>query len=152
MKVFKIAIITLVFALIFVKCASVSKLTNHAPEALKEAYYQNWNSGLKDGGSGTDLYIGLHDNPIILDSVYFRGQLSILSKSSNHSLLYIGRFSFNNQIYNELAESSFFPFQIKDNECLISYKLLKNNTLKYYRIVNVKMRKTLNYPGDSSRF
>lgn len=151
MKASRIVIFTLVFALTLFKCTSVSKLINEAPKALKEAYCQNWNSGIKDGSSGTDLYIRLIDNSIILDSLYFRGQLSKLSRSSNDSLLYVARFKSNSQVYNGLNKDLFFQFQIKDNECVINYKLLKNNTLKYYKILNIETREILNYPISRSK-
>jgi hypothetical protein len=152
MKALKAIIITTVFTLTLFKCGSVSKLTNEAPKALKEAYYQNWNSGVKDGGSGTDLYIRLNENSIILDSIYFRGQLSKLNKSSFDNLLYVSRFKSNIQISNKLEESVFFQFQIKENECVISYKLLGNKTLKYHKIMNVQIQNTINYPSNPSGF
>ncbi|NRD22126.1 hypothetical protein HNV10_02665 [Winogradskyella litoriviva] len=146
MKPLRNTIATLLVVLLFNHCSSVPKLQKDAPKALKEVYYQKWNSGLKNGDSGIDLYVKLRDNNIVLDLVYFRGQVSRFKNSQHDSTLFIAQF--NSQIKKpiSLKDSSLSSFQINDNECVIRYSRQKNKTQLYYKISNIKIQETINYP------
>lgn len=151
MKVLKNTFLLFVIALTLFKCKSVPKLQKEAPTSLKEAYSQKWNAGYKDGVSGTDLYIQLHDKSIILDSVYFKEHVVKLKIASTDSLLFVGRIKSNTKITNNLKQTPFSTFQINDSECIISYKKEDNLSLQYYKISNIIMRQPINYPSSPSK-
>lgn len=126
----------------FYNCSSTKMLQNHAPFEIDEVYYQESNSG-------TNVYISIKSNPnnIILDSIYFKGKQAKLGQENN---LFVGRFTSNiiqkqdiimsNEPYAEYGNKiprlpEKLPFELKDNECVVSYK--EDNSIKYFKIKNV---------------
>ncbi|MDU8884617.1 hypothetical protein RXV94_00495 [Yeosuana sp. MJ-SS3] len=145
----------------FSHCSSAQNLQDNAPVELGEVYYQKWVAGIQGGGSGINLFVNLVENNqnVIFDSVYFRGKsVKLGTNSSNNS--FVGRFStvlnrkpdvilsdkpqgeFGNQV--PIIPKS-IPFNLKDNECVISYK--ENNRIKYFKIKKIKEKPTLSYPS-----
>ena len=95
MKFFKIIALkglTLILLSALIQCTSIPKLEKEAPTTIKAVYYQDWNAGIKEGGSGTNVYLELIDSDIVLDSMYFRNKVTELQRNPNNSSLYIGRF------------------------------------------------------------
>ena len=148
----------LVFMASFSYCSSAQKLQKTAPVEFGEVYCQSWVAGVQEGGSGLNLYIPVKDTSIVLDSVYFRGKVAKLEFSSSNSL-YVGRFKtavnqpkvniFSSDPKEEYTnkrqqKEALIPFDLKDDECVVSYK--KENDIKYYKISNVKQKEPLNYP------
>ncbi|WP_178991258.1 hypothetical protein [Winogradskyella schleiferi] len=117
------------------------KLEKETPFTVETVYYQKWNAGIKEGGSGVNVYIEINDTLIDLDSLYFRGQVAKLQSNTKDSLLYIGRLKSN-------VTTSSWPFQIQDDECVMSY--LEHDKVHYFKISNIKEHKPLNYPKNSS--
>lgn len=144
----------------FSQCSSAQKLQKKAPVEFGSVYYQNWNSGIKEGGSGLTIFIPVNEISIILDSVYFKGKATKL-KLQSKTLLYVGQFKSGNTQFEDLILSSdaieeyankipkkedIIPFDIKDNECVVSY--IKDDKTLYYKISNVQQREPLNYPSS----
>ena len=132
----------------FFNCSSAKMLQNDVPFEIGEAYYQESNSDIH-------VYIPIKSNPdnIILDSIYFQGKKAKL-ESENASLA-LGRFKIqptqkqdiimSNEPYAEygnkvpkIPEKS--AFDLKDNECIVSYK--EDNEIKYFKIKNVIQKQT----------
>lgn len=148
----------------FSQCSSAQKLQTKAPTQFGDVYCQTWVAGIKGGGSGINIFIPVMDKTIQLDSVYFRGKATKLEVNSSETPLYIGRFktgfnehkdiimsSDSNEEYgNKLPEKAVkIPFDLKDDECVVSY--IKDNKTLYYKISNVQQKEPLNYPSAPSR-
>ena len=155
-------IIFIVFAsFTLMQCSSVPKLEDNAPFNVTEVYSQNWVAGLKEGGSGTNLFVTISDRKenVVIDSVFFSGKVAKLETNSGDNS-YVGRFSIsinkkqdiilsnvpNAEFGNEVPKiSKAIPFDLKNNECVISYK--ENNTTRYFKISAIKEKSMLAYPS-----
>jgi hypothetical protein len=157
-KIVGLLTLTLVMAS-FSQCSSAQKLQKKAPTTFGEVYFQKWVSGVAGGGSGINIFVETLTDNVQLDSVYFRGRAAKFEVKPANKLLYIGRFltdsnknehmimsSDTNQEYGNKAPiiPSKIPFELKDNECVISY--LSNNQTKYFKIENIEERRSKNYP------
>lgn len=160
-----------IFTLFFVisllsNCSSAQKLQTKTPIEIGEVYFQKWNAGVKEGGSGIDLYIPvLAELPtnIQLDSVYFRGSAAKLQKLKDGSNVFVGRFksdfiqkpdvvmsSDSKEEYGNKAPNinKKIPFDLKDSECALSYK--EGRETKYFKIEKIIEKAKQNYPSNIS--
>ena len=128
----------------FPQCASTMTLDKEIPASIDKAYYQNWVAGVEGGGSGINIFIETKDESLVLDSIFFRGQVSKLSTKPANKALFIGRFntqgnskefSILNTDDNTKKEIN-FPFDLKDNECVVSYS--KNGETRYFKIQDLE--------------
>jgi len=127
------------------QCTTIPKLEKKAPTTIENVYFLKWNAGTQEGGSGINFFIETKDASVTFGSLYFRGQQAELKPKPNNDLLYLGCFKSNGNMSNDsIQESSNFPFQLKNNECVISY--LKDNKVRYFKISNVIERQSINYP------
>jgi len=144
----------------FSQCSSAQKLQDKAPITIGKAYCQSWIAGVEGGGAGLNIFIPVIDNSIILDSVYFRGKAAKLEVKQEENILYVGRFpsDFNQkrdiimssdpkaEYGNEMPNiSKKIPFELKNNECVISYK--EGKTTKYFKVDNVVEKDLVPYPS-----
>ena len=147
----------------FSQCSSAQKLQKEAPVKFGTAYYQHWVAGVQGGGSGINLFIeteGTLKENIQLDSVYFRGMVAKFQVKPNNPSLFIGRFSLKANQKRDIIMSSKpkaeygnespkkkskIPFDIKDNECVVSYK--EGDKMKYFKIENVVEKQPQYYPS-----
>lgn len=156
----KIIFITFTLSVLvsFSQCSSTKKLQNSTPFEIGKVYYQNWFSGVEGGGSGTNLYIPIiaNSNNIMLDSAYFRGdQVKLEFKNDT---LFIGHFkkSINKKPDIIMSSEPFaeyrnqvpklqnrIPFELKEDECVISYNF-KNKT-RYFKINKVIEKEPKHY-------
>lgn len=135
-----------VLSISFAQCASTMKLQENIPDAVGESYYQNWVAGVKGGGSGTNVFIKVKEESMVLDSIYFRGQVAKLTTKPADKQLFIGRFAseMNSKNHPELTSDSMdksnsdFPFDLDNNDCVISY--MDNGKAKYFKIEDLKER------------
>lgn len=152
----KLALLLVVFTN-FYQCSGAQKLQEKAPTIFGEVYCQSWVAGVKGGGAGTNIFIETKSNNLVLDSVYFRGKVSKLETKPGNSQLFIGRFlsTSNTEKFklevtaNDTFLSEEFPFQLEDNECVISYTL--DGKTKYYKIGNIFERQTGALPMPTTR-
>ena len=142
----------------FSQCSSTKKLQSKAPTEITEIYYQRWASGVRDGGAGVDLFISTTSKNVQLDSVYFRGRISSLELQTETANLYKARFVITKEKFdiimsndslaeygNKLPdENKPFPFDLKDQECVISYKDGKKT--KYFKIEGIKEGEVKHFP------
>lgn len=144
----------------FSQCSSTQNLQEKAPLDIGEVYCQKWIAGVEGGGSGLNIFIPTKDSSIKLDSVYFRGKASKLESTVQDGIMYIGRFKGEANQMKDIIISSEpnaeynnpiprlpkkIPFGLKDNECVISYKV--NHKTNYFRVVNIKEKDLLPYPS-----
>ena len=107
---------------------------------------------------------GTSKDNIQLDSVYFRGKAAKFEIKPNNSTLFIGRFSLaanqkkdiimsnkpKAEYGNELPKlNTKIPFELKDNECVVSYN--EGDKTKYFKIENVVEKQAQFYPSAPPR-
>ena len=138
----------LVFAF-FLQCSSVQKLQDSVSFKIEQPYYQNWVAGVKNGGSGINIFIPVTNlkTNIALDSLYFRGHKVLLETKPNNPNLFIGRIlteANQNEDFSPKTEAE-IPFDLKENEAVIIYT--ENDKKKYYKIDNIKEKQTEYFPS-----
>lgn len=143
------------------KNASEYNLEKTNPIQFEEPYFQSWIAGIQGGGSGINLYLPSNDTTLKLDSVYFRG---MISKVKIINTGYISHFKTNlnqrddiimsdeeNAEYgNQLpSKDERLPFQLKDNECVISYT--EDDITKYFKVINLIEVPIALYPSTAPK-
>lgn len=163
MKKFKSTSLLFLLIILFSSCSSAQKLQSEAPIKYGEVYCETWVAGVRGGGSGINLFIPLSKEApksVQLDSVYFRGKGTLLEKIEGEKTLYVGRFQTNFNQMQDIVMSSDpneeygneapnldekIPFELKDSECVVSYK--NGDETKYFKIVNVIEKQPQHYPS-----
>jgi len=146
------------------QCASAPRLENGEQVfGIGEIYYQKWVAGIPNGGSGINLYFttAYEKYGLVIDSIYFRGKIA-KPKFNPESQMFIASFqSINNKkdiILSDKPNAEFgneapiipkkFPFDLKEDECVISY--IDGNNTRYFKIENIKEKQMLSYPSTPS--
>jgi hypothetical protein len=162
LKAVTFSIVVLFVLMSFSQCSSSKMLQEKAPVNFGAVYFQSWVAGVQGGGSGINIFIPINEMALgsfELDSVYFRGKSAKLETKTDKTL-YIGRFStpanqqkdikMTNDPNGEYGNAATgltenFPFQLKDDECVVSYK--DNSQTKYYKIENISEKARVEYPS-----
>ncbi|AUC82913.1 hypothetical protein CW733_12585 [Lacinutrix sp. Bg11-31] len=173
MKLYKTLVLLMLSVVVltsFTQCSSSKKTSNlknnkqtlkledKGSFTLENIYFQSWIAGVRGGGSGIHMYITVKSNKnnVAFDSVYFKG---LKSKIEISKMGYIASFKTeanqkddiimsnnkNAEFGNETQKKQDFPFELNDNECIISY--IENNTTKYLLVENLQEKKRLEYPS-----
>ncbi len=144
-----------IFLVTNVQCGSSKHQLQESQTDIKpsNAYYQEWFSGIKVGGSGINIYLANlnSQNKVTIDSVFFRrmkGKLiqgraqytAILKKPSRH---YENISSVFQEGKKKLNVAANFPFELTYNECIVSY--IENGETKYFKVKNLTERKGVYY-------
>ena len=167
MKTLKKIVSTTVMLIVMVsfsQCSSTKKLQEQVAITFGDVYCQKWIAGIKEGGSGLNIIIPTSNTSIKLDSVYFRGKAAKLEIKSSGDVVYIAKFLSSLNTKQDIIMSSNpkaeygnklpviqekIPFELKDTECVISYK--KGNKTQYFKITNVLEKDLLAYPSAPPR-
>lgn len=147
MKFYKYLIITILSSLFFMQCSSSQKLEEKPSFKTESAYFQSWVAGVRDGGSGINVFIPITSElkNLKLDSLYFREQKVALTTKPYKPNLYIGRiFTIGNQKKNYKLKTIKMPFDLKENDAVVSYQ--ENDKTKYFKIENILEKETEFYP------
>lgn len=138
----------------FSQCASTKKLESETALDIKEVFYKEWSNPARYTGSGMNLYVVVPSdfNPeITLDSVYFRNKQVKLEYAKEN--VYVGKFETEKNKPQDIVMSSdpkaeygnafpkinkLFPFELKEDECVVSYK--EGKKTKYVKLPNIKKR------------
>lgn len=154
MKIGKLfAVLFLVVA--FSKCAT-TQFEQNPPFAITSAVYNNW-SVKSTGAKGMIVNIGYDSKYVIkFDSIYFskRAEKLSISKVKDKKLIsaifssivkpdIILDENSSKELQNQFPEIKKLPFELKQNEAIISYKI-KDKT-KYFKIKSIKKGKTIFY-------
>ena len=156
-----ISITALAFVMMgFSQCSTTKKIQTEAPTTIGKVYFQKWVAGRKGGGAGLNIFIPVNDTSVMFDSVYFRGKVAKLTPKYQEENIYVGKFisaqnkevdlimsndpkaEFGNK--KAVAETK-IPFELKSNECIISYK--EGNKIKYFKIENIVEKELIPYPS-----
>ncbi len=147
----------------FSKCSTTQQLQKKAPMTFGDVYAQKWVAGIKGGGSGINVFIPVTTNNMVLDSIYFRDQITKLEFLEDQNS-YVGRFKTEwNQpvdivVSSDMKEESkntlpiikqTLPFELKDDECVVSYR--SDNKTLYYKISEISILEPVHYPSAPSR-
>ncbi|MAX70264.1 MAG: hypothetical protein CMC76_04065 [Flavobacteriaceae bacterium] len=103
---------------------------------LKQAYFQEWYAGIKVGGTGINVFIPVLEEGtnVDIDSVYFRNMKAKLVKTEGkYRAILKSKSRYYTFKKDEKPED--YPFDLKDNECAISYT--ENGKQKFFKIRNL---------------
>jgi hypothetical protein len=133
MKILSILIIILGFS----QCASL-KLEENPPFKITAATYTKWVGG-QPGVKGMNVEITYTSNQNMeFDSLYFRKRITSLEdRNSGNKKMSIA--------YFKTSDVKNFPFELNDDEAIISYKI--NDKIKYFKIKSVKKGKPMFFPS-----
>jgi len=152
MRFFKYLSVSILSSFFFMQCSSAQKLQKETSFKTSNVYYQKWVAGVKGGGSGTNVFIPLtaEQKEITLDSLYFRGHKVALQTKPNSPKLYIGRIIGSaNQKEGYTSSGDKIPFDLKDNEAVVSYS--ENGNVKYFKIENISEKPMQQFPSAPPR-
>ena len=132
---------------------NLSIVTTAIPFSIVKSYNQKWISGVQGGGLSEDLYLEVNQTSegVQLKKLYFRNKITEVKKSKES--LYVGHFKTNkircvedNAKQNEVINSSpiEFPFQLKDNEGVLSYQY--RHKIYHHKIANIIEKEVMAYP------
>jgi hypothetical protein len=161
MKSFSVMAISLFILTFFTHCGS-AQFDKNPPFTISKAYYQDWFGG-QPGSKGTFVQIelsGAISKDIVFDSVFFKDKATKLelNKATSIQVLKGNFISISHKDRNIVMHSDpkeemvnkargatgQNPFEISDNECVISYLIKKKK--HYYKVENLKKEKPIYYP------
>lgn len=131
------------------------------PFTLGVVYYQDWVAGVKEAGSGTNVYVtidGYVDDMVIMD-IYFRNKKLKAQNSPQNRDQYIGYLKNGSRLdiimdIDPVKESQnlppeAFPFQLEEDEAVLSY--LHNDEVKFLKISKIEQKPMIAYPDVNSK-
>lgn len=159
MKIISILTILLGFS----QCGS-SKFVKNPSFKVEKATYNKWSGG-QPGVSGVKLELQLTNAlQIEFDSLYFQKKITkVETRQINNILQIIGHFSTSTRKNKDLIIDADpkkemnntppiiekFPFQLKENEAIVSYKIGEKTV--YYKIENVKEEQPKFFPSANKK-
>lgn len=100
---------------------------------IKPIYFQEWYAGIKVGGTGINVFVPVanENSNIQIDSIYFRNLQGKLEKKDGK---YFASLENPSKLYTfkKAEKPADYPFDLKDNECAISY--IQNGKTKYFKV------------------
>ncbi|WP_299114772.1 hypothetical protein [uncultured Winogradskyella sp.] len=141
MKNLKKATCAIVFAVAIsftFQCATPKVATTtfeqQTPFKVKPVFFQEWYAGIKVGGTGINIFIPISDveQDIAFDEVFFRNLRGKLTKKEEEYMSVLKHPS-RHYTFQKAEKPNDYPFDLKDNECVISY--IENGQTKYYKII-----------------
>ena len=131
------------------------------PFTLGAVFYQDWVAGVREGGSGTNVYINIESymEDVVIMDVYFRNKKEKAQNSPQYFDQYTGYFK-NESRPDVIMDSDPvkesqntppepFPFRLKDDEAVLSY--LHKDEVKYLKISNMERKPMLAYPSTNDK-
>ena len=131
-------------------------LTENPPFSIEEVFSQKWMAGVKEGGSGTNIYITLKnlEPGTLINEIYFRNKKT--TAEEKNTLIFVGYFKNDQQdiimdsdatkeANNTPPQKS--PFQLEENEAVLSYTY--KGIVYYYRIFNIEKKEVIAYPSSN---
>ena len=99
--------------------------------------FQEWYAGINVGGTGFNIFLPniINDENVVLENVYFRNLTGKLVKGKG---MYSANLKNNSLDYTfeYPVKPADYPFDLKPNECVISYK--ENGQIKYTKIASLE--------------
>ena len=149
-------------------CSSQKKLQSHPPFTVEGPTCQKWTGGMENSGSGLEVRIPItyvNKESIAVQQLFFRGEITDLTiEIINKERFAVGKFSneklqkpdiimhadpkkeFGNQPPILKSEEKIeFPFELNEDEAVISYIDKQGTTIKYTKISGIKELQPLIY-------
>lgn len=137
-------VLGIIILLVFSQCKSLKIPEKKPVRIISSTYYLTDNNQLKN------IYIQISNQDYLaFDSIYFQRKKSKIKIKTMRGLVYVyGDFSNSlktnlvldanptKEFNNPIPELNKFPFDLKDNEAVISYKV--NEKVKYFKVKKVK--------------
>jgi hypothetical protein len=109
------------------------ELEKETPFMVKPVYFQEWYAGIDIGGTGYRVFVPVVNKKedIKLENLYFR---NLEAKLLNEDGRYTATLKNPSTTYTftKPEKPSDYPFDLKDNECVISYN--ENGKTKFHKI------------------
>jgi len=116
----------------FFNCSTPYKLQKQSPLKFHKIEVRKWSLKGQNNESGISMYIILpSDIKTALDSVYYNNSKTVINKGKNKNT-YFAHF----KVVSKPAKDAQFPFDLKSNECVVSY--VESGKTKYYKYSGVK--------------
>ncbi len=147
----------------FSNCAggkdSMYSLEQQPPFKITAAYFQKWVAGVQNGGSGVNVYLKIEgvSEEIEIRDVYFRNKVTKVVSKPGQPDYFIAYFK--SQTNRDIVMDSDpkkeaqntisgdFPFDLKENEAVISY--FQKDTEKYFKISDIQEKPMIAYPSGN---
>lgn len=131
-----IIVCAMAISLVF-QCATPKLTTTNfeqqTPFTVKPVTFQEWYAGIKVGGTGINVFVPVSNTAegVTLEEVFFRNLRGKLIKEQGK---YTSVLKHPSRLYTfkKADKPTDYPFNLKDNECVISYT--ENGQLKYHKI------------------
>ncbi|AVI50648.1 hypothetical protein C5O00_05475 [Pukyongia salina] len=155
-----------IFMALFANCGGSKsgntdvKLEQDPPFSVKDAYYQDWVAGIKEGGSGTNVYLALENftDKVVIEKIYFRKKITKAQISPQIRNQYVGYFKNDDkdmvmdidpvkEAVNAPREP--FPFSLEHNEAVIAYRNM--DVLKYTLVRDMRREEMIAYPSTKPK-
>lgn len=136
-----------------------AKLDKKPPFKITGATYNNWVGG-QPGASGIRVIIAYDTNEdVTFDKIYFHKKEGKIDAYKKEGKVYlVGHINTSKprgndlvleedpkkEVNNKLPEETTFPYELKDDEAIISYT--HKGKVKFYKVKNIKQTKTDFYP------
>lgn len=126
------------------------------PFKITEAYYQNWVAGVKEGGSGTNVYIVFSEmySDVVIQNIYFRNQILEAKGNVNEPNQFVGYLRNDAQRdvimdADPMKEAQntplkIFPFELENNQAVVEYWF--SGKKNYYKIIKLAQKEMIPYP------
>ena len=136
-----------------------SMFEENPPFKIEEAYFQKWVAGIKEGGSGINVYLIFRtiDHEVVIQDIYFQNQIRKMQNSLKNHNEYVARLSNNSRkdVVMDIdpmkeaqnTPSQNFPFELKENEAVVSY--LFKGKKNYFKIPNLTEKNQIAYPQSN---
>jgi hypothetical protein len=146
----KITILVLFVSIGFTQCKNLKLEQKTTPSiTINNVTYHSWTGGQEPATGGIRVEFTIHGSECVNpDSLYFRGQRAKLA-TINYATgdLWIADYGNANYYNKPLAKSkgtASFPFQLKENEAMLSYYCKKKKY--YHKITNIIKTRHILYP------
>ena len=164
-KIFKFISLPIFISVVIVglsRCGSAQNseraivIEQNPPFKLKEAYYQKWVAGTKEGGSGTNVHLDFENiQPnVVIQDLYFKNNVLEVKNSGTTPMSYVAHVTpnSNNDVLMDIdptkeaknVPSKTFPFELKTNEAVIGYSV--GGEKKYFKINHLVEKREIAYP------
>ncbi|WP_299883765.1 hypothetical protein [uncultured Lacinutrix sp.] len=168
MKTYIILVLACFSLILLMQCSSSKKgvkmeekkIEFQSDIVVKAPYYTKWAAGEKSGGTGFNVYFPnlINKSNYPVETVYFRnltgrilvgkGAYFVTLKDKTKDIIMSNEP--NAEYGNTLPNNQdTFPFQLKDNECVISY--IVNGETKYYKMNNLVEKPGEYLPSQAPR-
>lgn len=149
----KLIFLSIVFT--FFECGNKYVLEKKSKLNFGNSYYNSWSSGVKNGGSGFNIFLNLDDDvdlvkdEIVIKGIYFKNKYATLKNHGNNK--YQGFIGSKGKILigdetlrvKKDKKEEEIPFKLEKNEAVISYS---EKSIQKYLKLTLEEKKIKDFP------